>query len=602
MASNKIQIKRSTANAVVTGLSNGELAFTQAGNILYVGAPDGTSGSLRIGGLQTPGTLTANQALVANSTSGIDKVITSNAVLTSIWANGAAGTNGQVLVTNGTAVYWGTGTSGANTQIQFNDSGVANATAGFTFTKTTNTLFVGNTVTIGSVNAYINSISFGYVGNTTTSPTVTLSNTGVIQSGNTSVTAAPQLVIANSVGSTVVNTNVISTTTVLANVSGSYVNVSGQVNTATLYATTSANIASAVQANSTGVFTTGTVNGAVLSVGTNFIANSLGAYSTGTVNAAAVTVGTNFIANSLGAYSTGVVNGASHTIGTNFIANTTKITFTGANIDATSAALAINAATITSQLTVNGNTVLGDASSDTINPFGYFSNNVIPSANVTYTLGTTANRWNTVFANTVNAVSGNFSGSLSVGGDLTITGNLVTSNVTSVLISDPLIYLAANNTLSDLLDIGFVGDYGDGVTNRHTGFFRDHVDGIYKLFSNTTQQLTGNNDVDTSDASYRIATLQAYLISGGLTTNSTSANLIANSTYNVGIVANTLTLSTALAGTSGGTGKATVANNSLLFGNSTNGYNELTFNSTAGYVLQSNGTAIVYDVLDGGTF
>jgi hypothetical protein len=61
-------------------------------------------------------------------------------------------------------------------------------------------------------------------------------------------------------------------------------------------------------------------------------------------------------------------------------------------------------------------------------------------------------------------------------------------------------------------------------------------------------------------------------------------------------------LTTALAGVYGGTGKLTVANNSLLYGNSTNGYNELTFNTTVGYVLQSNGTAIVYDLLDGGSF
>jgi hypothetical protein len=73
MANNKIQIKRSTANAVVTGLSNGELAFTQAGNVFFIGAPDGSSGSIRIGGQMVPGTLTANQALVANATSGIDK-------------------------------------------------------------------------------------------------------------------------------------------------------------------------------------------------------------------------------------------------------------------------------------------------------------------------------------------------------------------------------------------------------------------------------------------------------------------------------------------------------------------------------------------------
>lgn len=102
---NKILIKRSTANAVVTGLSNGELAYTQASNKLFIGAPDG-SGVIAIGGAHNPGTLTANQALVANSTSGIDKIIVANAAVTAVFANGTIGSAGQVLHSDGTKSYW----------------------------------------------------------------------------------------------------------------------------------------------------------------------------------------------------------------------------------------------------------------------------------------------------------------------------------------------------------------------------------------------------------------------------------------------------------------------------------------------------------------
>ena len=102
-----------------------------------------------------------------------------------------------------------------------------------------------------------------------------------------------------------------------------YANVSGQVNTATLYATTSANIASAVQANATGVWTTGTVNGAVHSIGTTLVANTIGIYHTGTVNAASHTVGTAFTANAT------VVNAASYNISTTLVANTTGVYHTG---------------------------------------------------------------------------------------------------------------------------------------------------------------------------------------------------------------------------------------------------------------------------------
>ena len=122
---NKIQIKRSTSNATVTGLSNGELAFTGAGNTLHIGLPDG-SGVLRIGGAQYPGTLTNNHALVANSTGEINKVIVANLVTTQIYANGGFGTSGQLLATSGTSgnAYWvdagtlATQPAGSNTQVQ----------------------------------------------------------------------------------------------------------------------------------------------------------------------------------------------------------------------------------------------------------------------------------------------------------------------------------------------------------------------------------------------------------------------------------------------------------------------------------------------------
>ena len=156
MANNKIQIKRSTANATVTGLAPGELAFTQAGNTLHIGLPDG-SGVIRVGGRMVPGSLTPNQALVANSSSAIDKVIVANLVPTKIFANGVFGGAGEVLASGPDgSVYWvdpGTITSqpaGSNTMVQYNASNVLAASAGFTFDYATNNLFVGNTLVLGT--------------------------------------------------------------------------------------------------------------------------------------------------------------------------------------------------------------------------------------------------------------------------------------------------------------------------------------------------------------------------------------------------------------------------------------------------------------------
>jgi hypothetical protein len=494
---NKIQIKRSVANGTVTGLSNGELAFTQASNTLFIGLPDGF-GVLRIAGAMVPGTLTANQALVANSTSGIDKVIVANLVPTTIWANGAAGSDGQVLHSNGSVVYW------ANT--------VADITS----------VTAGDGLTGGgsSGDLTINVVAGNGISVSADAVSVQVSATGGLVSNSTGVwVAAGNGLFTDASGLNVGAGNGISVSAdafMVQQSNGIAVDVGGvRVDTAS---------SGGLVANASGLF---------------------------------VIPGTGVTVNSLGVH-----------IG-QAVATTSNVTF--ANV-------------VTSNLSVTGT----------------ISSNVIPEANLTYHLGNTTNRWAQVHAGNGHFVTGTFDGNVNVSGDLVVSGNVTTVNVSSVVVSDPIIYLAGNNYSGDLVDIGFAANYNDG-TNRHTGFFRDHTDGIWKLFTNLTQELSGNNDVNTSEPSYRTATLDAYLLSGGLTTNSSVVNITANSSVSVAIVANTLTLSSPLAGTSGGTGKSTITSEAILVGNTSNGYKELTLGS-AGYVLQSNGSALVYDTLDGGLF
>ena len=78
MAYSIIQIKYSVSNTATPTLEPGELAYSQAGNNLFIGSPDGISGTVRIGGIYNDGILTANQALVANSTGGINIVYAAN--------------------------------------------------------------------------------------------------------------------------------------------------------------------------------------------------------------------------------------------------------------------------------------------------------------------------------------------------------------------------------------------------------------------------------------------------------------------------------------------------------------------------------------------
>ena len=554
---NLIQIKRSLNTAIPTSLANGELAFTANGDVLYIGS---NGGIVAIGGKRNPGTLTANQALVANSTSGIDKIIVANASITSVWANGSAGSNGQVLVSNGTAIYWGTGTSGSNTYVQFNDSGVANGVGSFTFDKTTQTLYSQNAVSTQyilatnqsrNITTNFNSVS-GAVG-IATDLTIGASGSG----GNVSVPATATI----NIGSTTVNSTIYTGTANNANNLGGY---------------DVANVQSWITSNASAAYTNATSYAATIA-GT--------AYS----NAMADTLSRN------GSYAGNNTFGGTNTV------ISSNLTVSSAKIFALAADLSVNTVTITTDLTVNGNTNLGNNITDTITVTGVVSGNLNPSTNNTYHLGNNSMRWAQIHTQNVHSTTGYFDGSVQIAGDLFVTGNVTTTNVASVVVSDPMIYLAGNNYTSDLVDIGFAANYNDG-TNRHTGLFRDASDGgLYKLFYNLTQELSGNNLVDVADASYRIATLNAFLSSSGLSTNSSTVAITANSTVNVAITANTLTLSSPLAGTSGGTGYNTYTAEDIIVANTSNGFRKLSL-GTDGQVLQSNGSALLYSELDGGSF
>lgn len=646
---NLIQIKRSLNSATPGSLANGELAYTANGDVLFVGS---NGAVVAIGGKRLPGILTANQALVVNATGFMDTIKVDNLIPSTITANGSVGTAGQVLVSNGTTVYWGTGTSGTNTQIQFNDSGVANASAAFVFDKAGNNVTVANTVfadvfkattsanvgsnvkistsalTIGnsSVNTVVNSsvISTGtFNGTFNVNPTITVSLSGDV-SGSASATLTSLANGTVSISTTIQADSValgtdttgdfVANVTAGAGLSGS---ASGEGSTPTLAVVANNGLAS----NSSGVFVvansgiTSNGNGVFVNVddstieisgnnlrvkddgialGTkttgNYVATlTAGDGLSGSVSSEGSTPTLAVVANNgLASNSTGVFVVA----GTGVTSNTTGVHI-GQDVSTT-------AAVTFQDLTTNGNTTIGSAFTDKVTVNAGVGSNIIPIANATHSLGNNTMRWNEVHAQNVHSVTGYFEGNVEVVGDILVSGNLVTVNVSSVIVSDPLMYLAGNNYASDLVDIGFVGNYYDGATQRHAGIVRHAATDQFYLFKNYDEE-PNNNVINVADPSFTLSDLNTFLISGGLVSNATSVAITANSTVNVNITANSLTLSSALPGTSGGTGLASYTAEDILVANSSNGFRKLGLGSD-GYVLQSNGTAVVYSTLDGGTF
>jgi hypothetical protein len=109
-------------------------------------------------------------------------------------------------------------------------------------------------------------------------------------------------------------------------------------------------------------------------------------------------------------------------------------------------------------------------------------------------------------------------GNLNITGNINATGNINYSNVSDLVVGDPLIFIGANNT-GNLVDLGFVASYNDGA-NEHAGIARDASDGIWKLFDKVLAEPT--TTIDFANATY--AQFKAgNIIGANLTVN--NANL-----------------------------------------------------------------------------
>jgi len=282
------------------------------------------------------------------------------------------------------------------------------------------------------------------------------------------------------------------------------------------------------------------VNSTMLAAGANVVANTTALYVGNSTANAVLSQGALVVANSTFSLTVGP---NSLTTG-NLVANATTIMM-GANVVVT-----------TTSVTVGNSTVNVFSNSSLVSVVG----DVIATANVTATnINASANVLTTI----LNARDGIFSGNLIVHGALT---NI---DATNLAVQDPLIKLANNNTTTDTVDIGWYGLYGNSTVTQYGGIFRDASDsGIIKTFRGNIPEPT--TVVDTANLNFDYAVLESWINSGGLVSNSTHVNITANSTVASAIAANTLSLSTPLPATSGGTGRNTYTSGDVLVGNTGN--------------------------------
>ncbi len=122
------------------------------------------------------------------------------------------------------------------------------------------------------------------------------------------------------------------------------------------------------------------------------------------------------------------------------------------------------------------------------------------------------------FSNTVT-----FDNGINVTGNIYLNGNTTYINVATLNITDPLIYLASNNDLTDTVDIGFMGGKNTGGTYSHTGLARHAADGVWYLFDNLVDEGHQNNVIDVANTTY--ALLRANLEAQSLNVNGGFANV-----------------------------------------------------------------------------
>jgi hypothetical protein len=256
-----------------------------------------------------------------------------------------------------------------------------------------------------------------------------------------------------------------------------------------------------------------------------------------------------------------------------------------------------------------------------------------------------------------------FSNTVTINADLDVTGNLYISgntsyiNVSTLVVDDSLIFLAANNINTDIVDIGIFGTYNATGNVEHAGLVRHASDKTWYLFDHeiadpvsnvvdvanstfallkanlyaqslnvvtgyanvdTTLAVTGNTSLLSNVAvSSNLTVSQNANVTGTLNVGSSLdvtgdvnllSNLIVDGNANIAGTLNvnssawfaSLSLGSSLGVGSGGTGVSAFTANGVFYGGTSSSLSFAT--GTEGQVLQIDSGVPTFAMLDGGSF
>ena len=571
MANTMLQVKRSATTAIPASLSNGELAYSGNGtsNSLFIGHPDGSTGVIRIAGGKYPylhqasvGTLTANAVVILDANGYTANVRSSGLFVSSSISSPVANATAALITSitpqaNGTQL--GAAAGGSNTEL---------------VTSYAVKTYVDGQISIGAINTaaqftFTNTISFSanvnIAGNTTS-----VLNIGTTAAANLSANATTLLFNANTAANGSINATAYSGTANNANNLGGtslatlQTQITGNAATAYSNATTYSSNASNIS--------TGTLAAARLPANVVFWSNTNTFTATQTFNANVAIIGNTAGVLAIGSGAANVVANAiaiklSANTTDNLTINTTAIQTGNSTVYSTVSQTLVN----TSSLSVGGQVTVNS----TVASFGTVANISAPSATLT-----------------VSSITA---------GNLNVTGTLTTIDTQTLQVKDNFVLVADGNAnvAADAVDFGIYGVANTANVTSYYGLGRVASGNYFQLFSTTTSP--SNTTISSAATSALQAYLQPFGAGGAFVVNASAMALTANGTVSLSLAANTLTLTTALPSTSGGTGYGSYAAGDIIYASNTSYLSKLTLGGD-GTVLQVQGTTLAWASLDGGTF